>query len=40
MKLLRVGQKGSEKPAVLDKDGKMSSYETARQKAIEENMNK
>jgi len=24
----------------LDKDGKMSSYETARQKAIEENMNK
>ena len=24
----------------LDKDGKMSSYETARQKAIEKNMNK
>ena len=23
MKLLRVGQKGSEKPAVLDKDGKI-----------------
>ena len=23
MKLLRVGQKGSEKPAILDKDGKI-----------------
>ena len=29
MKLLRVGQKGSEKPAIMDKDGKIrdiSSY--------------
>ena len=25
MKLLRIGQKGSEKPAVLDKDGKLET---------------